>query len=103
MKKKHLNRIKRELSQGLPDLYQKVNRVQYHKGEDLAEKGITVLKDGKDVINDKMYVSITEGAHVINHERRIKKQFQRAGMAGVAAYRKAVLDYAEKHKAKTNG
>jgi hypothetical protein len=103
MKKKHLNRIKRELSQGLPDLFQKVNRVQYHKGEDIMEKGVNVLKDGKNVESGKMYVSITEGAHIINHERRIKKQFQRAGMAGVAAYRKAVLDYAEKHKAQTNG
>jgi hypothetical protein len=100
MKKKQLNQIKRT-AEGLPPMHQIVNQYARLKGEELKKNGVMQLKDGGVVDDGKIYISVREDLHTINHRRRIKKQFQRYGMAGVISYRRAVLEYAEQNKNKT--
>ncbi|CAB4136142.1 hypothetical protein UFOVP579_26 [uncultured Caudovirales phage] len=103
MKKRKLKEIKR-LAMDLEPLMQKCNQVQYYKGSELIEKmGEEKLANGTEVEADKLYVSSTEALHTINHARRLKKQFQKHGMAGAIGYRRAVNAFVEANKTQPDG
>lgn len=92
----------RRLAKELPQINQMERVSERLTGAELRNLGIEKTDDDKaiPISDNKLFKRITTRDKPVNHERQLKEQYNKHGVAGVRAYIKAVQDFSKDMLAK---